>query len=242
MEMVRARVLAFSISLAGGAVMVVSPTQLIAQNADMMQKLMEIKQASAANKQALAKLTWQEQEAISLKGEVKKTTIYQVSIGPDGSQQKVELSSTPAAAPPSGGKFKQRIIAKKKEEYQLYGEQMAALAKQYSTPDPQAMQQAYQKGNISIQLGGGPGVVSLVFKNYLKPGDSMTLMFNHEAKAIQAINVSTYLSDPSDAMTESVQFAKLPSGVNHVASVQINGVSKQLGVAITNSNYQPKSM
>jgi hypothetical protein len=70
----------------------------------------------------------------------------------------------------------------------------------------------------------------------------MTMMFNHEAKAIQAINVSTYLSDPSDAMTESVQFAKLPSGVNHVASVQINGVSKQLGVAITNSNYQPKSM
>jgi hypothetical protein len=227
----------------GCAAFLVLATQARAQaGGDMMEKLQQIKQASAANKAALAKYTWQEQQAISLKGEVKKTTIYQVSVGPDGTDQKTEISSTPAAAPPSGGRLKQRIVAQKKEEYQQYGEQIAALAKQYSRPDPQAMQQAYQKGNVSLQLGGGAGAVSLVFKNYLKPGDSMTIVFNTQDKAIQAINVSSYLNDPSDAVTESVQFAKLPSGVNHVASVQVNGVSKQLGVNIQNSNYQLKTM
>jgi hypothetical protein len=212
-----------------------------AQNPGMGQKVAEIKQASAANKQALARYTWQEQQAISLKGEVKKTVSYQVSIGADGQQQKIELGST-AAPPPSGGRFKQRIVAKKTDEFQQYGQQVAALAKQYTQPDPQLLQQAYQQGNASIQLGGAPGTVTLVIKNYIKPGDSMTLVFNEGQKSIQTLQVSSYLSDPKDAVTMVVQFAKLPVGVNHVATVQINGVSKQMTVAIQNFNYQVSQM
>jgi hypothetical protein len=71
-----------------------------AQNPQMEQKVAEIKQASAANKQALASYTWQEQQVVSLKDEVKKTVSYQVSIGPDGQQQKIELGAS-AAPPPS---------------------------------------------------------------------------------------------------------------------------------------------
>jgi hypothetical protein len=212
-----------------------------AQNPEMGQKVAEIKQASAANKQALARYTWQEQQAISLKGEVKKTVSYQVSIGADGQQQKIELGST-AAPPPSGGRIKQRIVAKKTDEFQQYGQQVAALAKQYTQPDPQLLQQAYQQGNASIQLGGAPGTVTLVIKNYIKPGDSMTLVFDEGQKTIQTLQVSSYLSDPKDAVTMVVQFAKLPGGVNHVATAQINGVSKQMTVAIQNFNYQVTQM
>jgi hypothetical protein len=212
-----------------------------AQNPGLGQKVAEIKQASAANKQALASYTWQEQQAISLKGEVKKTVSYQVSIGADGQQQKIELGSS-AAPPPSGGRLKQRIVAKKTDEFQQYGQQVAALAKQYTQPNPQLLQQAYQQGNASIQLGGAAGTVTLVIKNYIKPGDSMTLVFNEGQKSIQTLQVSSYLSDPKDAVTMVVQFAKLPAGVNHVATAQINGVSKQMTVAIQNFNYQVSQM
>jgi len=212
-----------------------------AQNPGIAQKVAEIKQASAANKQALARYTWQEQQAISLKGEVKKTVSYQVSIGADGQQQKIELGSS-AAPPPSGGRLKQRIVARKTDEFQQYGQQVAALAKQYTQPNPQLLQQAYQQGNASIQLGGAPGTVTLVIKNYIKPGDSMTMVFNEGQNAIQTLQVSSYLSDPKDAVTMVVQFAKLPSGVNHVATAQINGVSKQMTVAIQNFNYQVSQM
>jgi hypothetical protein len=212
-------------------------TQAIAQNPEMQQKLAEIKQASAANKQALAHYTWQEQQVISLKGEVKKTVSYQVTVGPDGQQQKIELGSS-AAPPPSGGRFKQRIVARKTDEFQQYGQQVAALAKQYTQPDPQLLQQAYQQGNVSIQLGGAPGTVTLVIKNYIKPGDSMTLIFNEAQNTIQNLQVSSYLTDPKDAVTIAVQFAKLPAGVNHVTNAQINGISKQMTVAIQNFNYQ----
>ncbi len=228
--------------LAGCAVTFSPFTPAYAQNPEMTQKLQEIKAASAANKAALAHYTWQEQQVISLKGDVKKTEVYQVSVGPDGQQQKTEISSSPAPAPPSGGRLKQRIVAKKTDEFQQYGQQVAALAKQYAHPDPQLLQQAYQAGNISLQMGGAAGTTSLVIKNYLKPGDQTTLVFNSAQKAIVGMNVSSYLNEPSDAVTMAVQFAMLPSGVNHVASTQINGVSKQMTVAITNSNYQMGQM
>jgi hypothetical protein len=81
-------------------------------------------------------------------------------------------------------------------------------------------------------------MTSLIIKNYIKPGDSVTLVFNGQQKAIVSLQVSTYLTDAKDAVTLAVQFAKLPSGVNHVATVQVDGVSKQMTVAIQNANYQ----
>jgi hypothetical protein len=226
-----------TVSVLAVSIVTLALAAAVAQNPEMQQKLAEIKQASTANKQALSHYTWQEQQTISLKGEVKKTVSYQVSVGPDGQQQKIELGST-AAPPPSGGRLKQRIVAKKTDEFQQYGQQVAALAKQYTQPDPQLLQQAYEKGNISVQLGGAPGTVTLVIKNYLKPGDSMTLVFSEAQKTIQNVQVSSYLTDPTDAVTITVQFAKLQSGVNHVATSEINGVSKQMTVATQNLNYQ----
>ena len=209
-----------------------------AQSPEMQKRLADIKQSSAANKQALARYTWIEQQTISLKGEVKKTQQFQVRIGPDGKQQKIELN--PQAAPqPSGGRLKQHIVAKKTEEFEVYGQQIAALGKQYAQLDPQALDRAYQRGDISVQPSGAAGTVSLIIKNYLKPGDSVTLVFNQQQKAIQAVQVASYLSAPSDAVTIAVQFAKLADGTNHVSMNQINGVSKQLGVTVQNSSYQP---
>jgi hypothetical protein len=212
--------------------------QTLAQSPELQEKLAQIKQSSAANKQALAHYMWLEQQTISLKGEVKKTQQFQVRVGPDGQQQKIELN--PQAPPePTGGRIKRRIVEKKTDEFQAYGQQIAALGKQYSQPDMQALQQAYQQGHVSMQPNGAGGTVSLLIKSYLKPNDSVTLVFNQQQKAIQNIQVASYLTDPSDAVTVAVQFAKLSDGTNHVATVQVNGVSKQLGVQIQNSGYQP---
>ena len=221
--------------------LVIAFPQANAQNPQLVQKVQEVKQAAAVNKQALALYTWQEQQVISLKGEVKKTVSYQVSVGPGGQQQKIELGST-SAPPPSGGRLKQRIVAKKTNEFQQYGQDVAALVKQYAPPDPQLLQRAYGLGNISIQLGGAPGTVTLVIKNYIKPGDSMTLVFNEASKLILSVQVAPYLTDPKDAVTLAAQYSKLPSGVNYVSSVLVNGVSKQMTVALKNFNYQLSQM
>jgi hypothetical protein len=49
-----------------------------AQNPEVQQRLADVKEASAKNKQSLATYTWQEQDTISVKGEVKKQESFQV--------------------------------------------------------------------------------------------------------------------------------------------------------------------
>jgi hypothetical protein len=208
------------------------------QNSELQQHLSEVKQAAAQNKQALAHYSWQQQETIAIKGNVKDTKIYQVHVGPDGKPQKVEMENMPQSSGGGGGKLKRHIVEKKKEEYQDYGQQIGALAALYTTPDPERLQQAFQQGNVMLGSGGAPGEVKLVIKNYIKPNDQVTLLFNQEAKAIQSLQIQSYLTDPKDAVTIAAQFSKLPDGTNHVATTQVNGVSKELQITTQNSNYQ----
>jgi hypothetical protein len=209
-----------------------------AQNQELQQRVAEIKETSAKNKQALAQYTWAKQVTISLKGEEKKQEHFQVRMGPDGKPQKTSLDP-PANGAPSGGRVKQHVVEKKKEEYKDYADQMKELAQQYVPPDKDLLQQAYEKGNITLgTVAGSPTQVQLVIHNYLKPQDSMTLIFDKAQKALLGIQIASYMQDPQDAMNLTVQFSRLPDGTNHVSSLVIDGVSKQLNLAIQNSNYQ----
>ena len=159
-------------------------------------------------------------------------------LGPDGKPQKTSLDP-PANPQPEGGKLKRHIVEKKKEEYKDYADQMKSLAQQYVPPDKDMLQQAYQQGNITVgPVPENPNAVKLVIKNYLKQGDSMTLIFDKARKELLQVQIASYMDDPKDAMNLTVQFSKLPNGPNHVASLAIDGVSKQLNVATQNSNYQ----
>jgi hypothetical protein len=226
-----------AITTAFAALFLSAPPATAQNPAALQARIAELKIATAANKQALAHYNWQESQTISIKGEVKKRQLFLVSIGPDGQQQKTPINAQPDQQ--SGGPLKRRIVAKKKAEFQDYGDQIADLARQYTQPDPNRLQQAYAQGNISMQLGGGENTTTLTIKNYIKPSDQVTLVFNKQTKSIQSLRVASYLSDPKDAVTIAAQFAKLPDGTNHVTGTQINGVSKQLTVVTQNLNYQP---
>jgi hypothetical protein len=204
----------------------------------LQQSLAEVKASAAANKQALAQYSWQEQQQTAIKGNVKDTKFYQVHLGPDGKPQKIETENLPQGGKAGGGMVKHHVEKKKKEEYQEYGEQIGALAQQYAQPDPEKLQQAYQQGNLMLASGGAPGQVKMIIKNYVKPNDQVTLLFNKQAKAIQSVDIQSYLNDPKDVVKISAQYSRLPDGTNHVSTMQVNGVSKDLLVTTQNSNYQ----
>jgi hypothetical protein len=210
-----------------------------AQNQELQERVAELKESMAKNKQSLAQYTWVEQVNISLKGELKKQEHFQVRLGPDGKPQKTSLDPPADDSSQSGGRLKRRVVEKKKEEYKDYAEQMKSLAQQYVPPDKEMIQQAYAQGNISIVPGGGlPSEVKLVFHNFVKPNDSMTLVFDKAQKQLLSIQIASYMDDPSDAMNLTVQFSRLPDGTNHVSGMVIDGVKKQLNIATQNSNYQ----
>lgn len=134
--------------------------------------------------------------------------------------------------------LKAHIVEKKKEEYKEYADSMKNLMQQYVPPDKSLLDQAYQKGNVMIGPAGVPDELRLVITNYLKPQDSMTLVFDRQKKQLLSIAIASYLDDPSDAVKLNVQFSSLPDGTNHISTLVIDGVSKQLSVTLTNTNCQ----
>jgi hypothetical protein len=220
------------------------PRPVTAQNPEVQQKVADLKAAMAKNKQALAQYTWVEQDTISLKGEQKKQEQYQVTLGPDGKPQKTPLNPAPPPPPPEssgrrGGRIKEHVVEKKTGEFKDYADSIKTLIQQYVPPDKDALEQAKQKGNISASPEADtPGQFKLVITNYIKPGDNMTLVVDKATKALVSLSIATYLSDPKDAVNVTVQFAPIPGGPNHVSTQTINGVSKQLTIAVQNSNYQ----
>jgi hypothetical protein len=213
-----------------GGILALSPLtalRAVAQNPDLQQKLAAVKESAARNKQMLAQYTWQEQQTTAVKGDVKSQKLFQVRLGPDGKPQKTETMGTPQSSGGDRG-LKGHIKEKKQEEFKEYGQQIGALAQQYATPDPQRLQQSFQQGNVMLGSGGAPGEVKMVIKNYV----------NQQAKVIQSMQIQSYLSDPKDAVTIAAQYSQLPDGTNHVSTMQINGVSKELTVTSQNSNYQ----
>jgi hypothetical protein len=186
----------------------------------------------------LAQYTYLQTTTISLKGEVKKVTHDQVVTGPDGKPQKTSLDPPEAAAAPSGGRLKQHVVAKKKEEYADYADSIKELIAQYVPPNKALIEQAASSGNIMMGPAGAPGEGKLVISNYVKQGDKMTLTVNPTAGGMQSISIATYLNDPSDAVTVNVQFARIPGGPSYPATQTINGTSKQMTIAIQNTDYK----
>src|ERR1700739_3255885 len=165
------------ITIAIGGLLVVS---VAAQNPELQQRVTELKQSVAENKQKLATYTWVEQVTVSLKGEQKKQESFQVKTGPDGKPQKTPIGQSPAPAASSqgggrGGRVKERVVEKKKEEYKDYADRMKSLMERYVPPDKDLLQQAVQNRNVSLEpVAGSASQVQLIFRDYVKPKDSMT--------------------------------------------------------------------
>lgn len=229
---------AFSTLLVGSLTV---PAAVCAQKEELQHQVAELKESVAKNKQALATWTWHEIDTVKLKGEVKKVSNFQVRTGPDGKPQKTPLDAPQQAAPQEasggrGGRLKERVVEKKKGELKDYGEDMKNLAAQYLPPDKDKIQAAVADGKVSLDRDN-PDAVQIVFKDYVKPGDSMTLTFNKAAKQLSGVVVKSWLDDPKDAMNLTVEFGKLPDGTNHMSSTTIEGTAKQLTVVVQNTDY-----
>jgi hypothetical protein len=207
-----------------------------AQNSDLQQRFAAVKQAVAANQQQLQQYQWMETMQLTLNGDAKPPKQSLCQYGPDGTVQKTPIGPPPE--PPSGRRMKQRLIEKKTEEMQQYMGQVKSLLSVYVPPDPQKMGQAYQAGKVSLNPTAGG--VNLVFTDYALPGDQMTLTFDTAARKISSVNVNTYMDEPKDRVTLTVQMASLPDGTNYAQQTVLDATAKKLQVTTTNADYQKR--
>lgn len=220
--------------MAIGIVALAATIPAVAQNSELQEKLAAVKQSMAENKQRLQQYQWTETTQLNLKGEPKPPSEELCQYGPDGQVQKTPIGPPPEQ--PSGGRMKQRIIAKKKEEMKEYVEEVKGLLSMYVPPDPQRMQQSYQAGKASLNPTGG--IVNLVFTDYAQPGDQMTLSFDPATRKVTSLSINTYMGETKDAVTLQAHMATLPDGTNFVQQTVLSASAKQLVVTTSNSNYQ----
>ena len=202
---------------------------------DLQQKLAAAMQNAAQNQQALRSYGWIEKVELSLKGEVKNTTVNSCRYGADGKVQKTAVVEPPPPEKKRG--LRGKVIAKKTGEMKAELEAATALVHQYVPPDPGMMQVVMNAGTASLAQAG-PGVLALKFPGYVQPGDSLGLTFDTAVKSLRQLDVATYLDSPQSPVTLRVGMQSLPDGTRYPGSVVLGMPASQIEVRITNSKYQ----
>ena len=72
--------------------------------------------------------------------------------------------------------------------------------------------------------------MTLVFRDYAKPGHIVSLTFDPTAGKIQSYDAKTYFDAPEDAVNLKVVFDILPDGTNYVAQSQPDATAKQIQI------------
>jgi hypothetical protein len=203
-------------------------------NPQLQEKVAALKQALGQNKMALKQYTWVETQQMILKGDVKSTQMFQCQYGPDGKVQKSAIG--PPQPPPEQKRgMRGRVVEKKKGEMKDYMQQVATLIKFYVPPSRAQIQNSFQAGKASIQPQGG--LVTLVFRDYAVPGDSMSVTIDGASNKIRSFVVNTYLDDPSQVVTLNAVFQSLPDGTNYVAQTVLDATAKQIQIRTTSANF-----
>jgi hypothetical protein len=209
----------------------------VAQNQGLQEKLDAFRQMQTTNKLKLAQYTWQQTMTTRVKGSVKGSTISRVRIGSDGLQEKTVINADSVPLPSGGIGIRQYLASKKKGEIGYYVLTVAELTEQYIQADPNLLLEAKEQGNLFMQPAG-PGAFNVVVKSLIKQGDSVTFAVDDQAKRITAMNITSYVDDPSETFSITARFAKMPDGTNHVNTAAITSPSMKLIVDVKNANYQ----
>jgi len=193
------------------------------------------------------KYEWVETTLISLKGEQKGKKQNRCYYGADGKVQKIALDQ-PAQQEQAqggrggrrGGRVKEQVVAKKKDEMKEYMERAAALIHSYVPPNAASIQAAKEAGRIAVSPQAG-GKLRLVIAQYLQPNDSLTIDMDPATSALLGLGVNSYLDKQEDTVTLTVQMATLPDGALYAAQTTLDAKAKNITVVIQNSGFKPVS-
>ena len=226
-------VLLAALLFGGDAVTQVQPDQVAALKQSLQQGLAQAR-----------RYEWIETTVISLKGEEKGRTQKRCYYGADGKVEKVPLDQPAQPSAPSGGgrrgrggRVKQQIVDKKKDEMKDYMERAAALIHKYVPPAAPQIQAAKDAGHVTV-TPQPDGAVRLLISQYLQPGDSMAIDLNRAAGTLNGLSVSTWLDKPEETVALAVRMATLPDGALYAAETTLDAKAKHITVVIQNSGHR----
>jgi hypothetical protein len=234
--MKRTRLTIFAIIGTLGALMLAGAGSVGAQTPTPQERVAALKGSLAVSQDLLKQYEWIETTIVSLKGEEKSRQMNRCYYGADGKIQKV-----PVAAPPPEEKkrgIRGKIVANKKEEMTEYMQGAVGLVKSYIPPDPARIGASMNAGKMSITPAGPR--VRLDFRDYEKPGDTLSVEIDVTKNTLLGLKVATWLKDPKDTITLASSFGSLNDGATYPAESTLSAPSESLEVKVTNSGYRKR--
>jgi hypothetical protein len=123
-----------------------------------------------------------------------------------------------------------------------YLREVKALIGAHLLPDQREIDRAYQAQTVSSHPTDPKdptgAIVNLVFNDYVRPGDQMTVAFDPASRKITAVNINTNIGPAKDAVTLRVLMASLPDGTSYVRQTVLTASRVQLETTTTSSRYR----
>jgi len=223
---------------AGLTALAVTGFVTVAASAQVPDAVGTVSENLKASMAALRHYEWIETSVISIKGEEKARKTKRCYYDAEGKLQKVATDDGT-----EGGKKKRglrgKAVANKTEEIGTAMEQAIALVHGYIPPDPARIQAAKAAGRLSIRPADAHGRAGLDIKDYLKPGDLLTIELDVTANRILKVAVSSYTTaKDKDAVDVVADFETLPDGTTHVATTNFDLKSAGATITVLNSGYK----
>jgi hypothetical protein len=181
---------------------------------------------------------WIETSTISMGGEDKGSSQNRCYYDATGKLVKV-ATGTP---PPAKGGLRGKAAANKKEEIAASMKAAAALMHAYLPPDPAKIQAAKDGGRLALRPTDATGRTGVDIKDYLKPGDQLSIDMDSNTNRVLKVAVSSYTTaKDKDAVDMVASFETLPDGTGHAAKTTFDLKSAGVIVKVDNSGYKKSS-
>ena len=195
-------------------------------------------QGMAANSKQLRQYTYKQRTETYHEGELKNTKVDEIHYDAGGERVSIPLDQrqTQSEAPRRGPGH--RLIARKieeeKEKMRDYIERLTALASRYPGPDQARLQASIS--NAEVTTGGGSSQVRIRMRDYVKPGDSMTMIFDPATKRPVKTEINTFLDDAPVSIV--IAFDQLRDGPNYPGKIVMSSITKQLEIRVFTYEYR----
>jgi len=234
----------WTVTVMTALVALICRSTLSVQDNSLKQQVTAIRETAETNKLALFEYTWEEQETMSVNDKVQEQKLFQVEFSRDGKLERTPLGLPEAnlSASKENRGMGEWLSQKKKHALQAHSQEVKELVQAYTEADTDLLRLAYERGDVSSEPSR-PGIsgARLVIHHYVKPGDSLTLVFDPSNSELQSLEATSYLTSTKDPVVITALFSKLDHGPNHIDQIIAVATKKHLSLSIRNLAYQRAS-
>ena len=202
----------------------------------------EFVEAQQANQAALRQYAWQSRTELRVEGEVKQVRLEHVRFDIDGRLQKTVVGGGPIAAEPSrsgppgpAGALKQRVVAKKKEEFQDLLSELASLAESYAHLPPERMKVFGARAVITPGQGVETGSMRIQGRDVRMPGDQMTVWIDPGGSVMRRVEIAA--SHDGRPVSIAADYRRLEDGLTYQARSVLRYPARGVEVVVESFDY-----